>query len=98
MKKGYFSFYYKVFKLLSKANIIAWEGLQNLYVGGAQGGGVAGNGAMGQGTHATSFPLEAACVACTLVLLGLYVYLGQFGGPMETWGPPLAYSNKSTLR
>lgn len=65
-------------------------------MGGTQVDGMAGSGAMGQGIHATSFPLEAACVASTLVLLGLYVYLGQFGGLMETWRPPLAYSNKST--
>lgn len=39
-------------------------------MGGTQVDGMAGSGAMGQGIHATSFPLEAACVASTLVLLG----------------------------
>lgn len=56
-----------------------WEELRG-------GGGVAGSGAVGPGTHSPSFPLEAACVVCTLVLLGLPVYLGRFWGLRETWG------------
>lgn len=49
-------------------------------MGGTQVDGMAGSGAMGQGIHATSFPLEAACVASTWFCLDYMFTWGNLEG------------------
>lgn len=95
-ERFFFPFYYKILELLSKVKIRAVGTLgclcrQSLEVVWLE------VGRWGLHTHFISSPLEAAYVACTLVLLGLHVHLGLILGVVETWGPSLTYSSAFTL-